>query len=117
MKIPILRNRMKLDNKRLRRARRLYAYLIHKECLRNPDKTFVCAQRALARGLYAKSTSLSHVVFSLVRHFWKLTSDDTKFYYSWHQWLKENDHADWYAVSSRAWKNSKNGKPVLRVVA
>jgi hypothetical protein len=52
---------------KLRRARRLYKYLVAKAIIKNPELSFVLAVKAINAGLYSFNTSLNDVVFSLWR--------------------------------------------------
>lgn len=114
MNIPTVRNSFKYESSKLRRARRLYFRFVFKEVKRNPEIAYICAQRALARGLYAKSTGLNAVVFSIVRGIYKIDCakkglDPRE---NWGIWLNANPHASWHTGTRFA-----VGKPRLRLVA
>lgn len=88
MQIPESRRRLEIAGNKLRRARRLYGFLLREEIIRNPNVVAVCAQRALARGLYAQSTGPQTVMFSLVRYSFRFTKPTER--YEWHEWLRDN---------------------------
>lgn len=115
MRIPVVRERFSNDAAKLRRARRLYAQLVYKELMRNPDMTYVCAQRAIARGLYAPTATMRDVTFSLVRKIYHCDRGKRGMGRDgdWKEWLRTNRHADWYVIPGE----KSHVKPILRVVA
>lgn len=115
MNIPVIRESNSKTSKQLRRARKLYGRLIYREVMRNPEIVFICAQRVIARGLYSPKAGLKDVTFSLIRKIYLCHRSDTGRDIDWHQWLRENETADWFAMGH--YKRIKYSKPVLRLVA
>ena len=117
MDIPIVRDSFNYDSAKLRRARRLYGRLIYREVLKNPDIAFVCAQRAIARGLYSPKTGLQSVCSSIIGYAYK---NDTgyKGYAFWHKWLDEKGIGSiWFKFGKYGDGRVRRGKPVLRLAA
>ena len=115
MKSSKTRKKFNCSNAKLRRARRLYGYLVHKEIFRNPDIVFICAQRAKEAGLYSEKTRTKSIIFSLVRKTYvNLYKGNPKDTFGWHAWMKANKKLEyiWYKELP-----SRNGKPVLRLIA
>lgn len=110
MEIQTARRQFTSDSFRLRRARRLYLSLIYKDVLKSPDLIYICAQRAVARGLYSHKTGYRDVVFLMARGVFKFSCYDGGWCWhrDWHKWKKEN-HVDL--------EKNLIGKPRLRIVA
>ena len=53
------------NSKKLRRARKLYKFLIAPAIFKNPQLVYILAVRAIDAGLYARSNNLTDVVSSL----------------------------------------------------
>jgi len=111
MIIPQARKQLDLSQKKLRRARRLYASLIRHEIKRNPEIVFICAQRAIARGLYSPRASIKDGAFSILRAVYKADKHP-----DWDRWQEENGlQGIWWNMGHR--QRRKMGKPVLRITA
>jgi hypothetical protein len=59
-------------NKKLRRARKLYSYIIFETCIGEPHMVVKAARRAQSAGLYAPSTILSDVIYSIIKYLKKV---------------------------------------------
>lgn len=115
MNISIIRQQFNHNHKRLRRARRLYGFLIREEIKQNPNMAFICAQRAIARGLYSTNTMYSTVVYSMFKHAYNADNAHGNIR-GWGRWLDQyafGSNFQWYKVR----KMMKNDKPVLRLIA
>ena len=112
--IPIIRDSSQRSQKKLRRARRLYGQIIYREALRNPEILYICAQRAISRGLYSPKTGYRDVVFGLCRHVFRVykTKHGRE---NWRYWVEKISHLDWNSMGHK--KRLKYGKPVVRLVA
>lgn len=82
-----------VSGKRLRRARRLYIYLVSKACLADASGETLtrCVDRAIDCGLYAKATYPNDVRWSFLRNFWGFSSSGKK-WGLWHRWISEHRH-------------------------
>ncbi len=66
-----LRESYKNNNRKLRRARRLYGKLISDSVIAHPQLSIVCATRAQDFGMYSDKTEFRSVVFSILRYAYK----------------------------------------------
>lgn len=99
---------------KLRRARKLYIFFIRHEVKRSPDMYWIYAQRAKSRGLYAETTQIKDVCFSLVRGVYKLDHNIAR--QGWFGWQRENEcKAIWNSLSRWSDRRMRNCRPVLRI--
>lgn len=89
------------SSKKLRRARRLYKYLVAKAIIKNPELSFVLGVKAINAGLYSSNTCLKDVVFSLWRGAAK------RFNMVWFDSF-ETHNANWYDAK-RYFKRTESG--------
>jgi len=89
MDISKQRERFRYTNKQLRRARRLYAYLIRNSCEFDELGTChdFCARRAKAAGLYAGSTFHRDIVWSFKRKHWRYHPEFNGYIRGWFDYL------------------------------
>jgi hypothetical protein len=91
-----LRRQFSATNKRLRRARRLYCWLAYRAVFDGTINAnanvklhwrvlYMLAARARTAGLYAPTTSLRDVAFSIASHFHRFDGRP-----GWHQWWGAN---------------------------
>lgn len=74
------------SNKKLIRARRLYAHLVSKSIAAQPETAVALAFRAQEAGLYSRNISVNNICFSLIRHAHKHHGTD-----NWWQWCRDNN--------------------------
>lgn len=104
------------SNKQLRRARRLYIWLVHREFIKNPQMVWVFSQRAKSMGFYYENAPLKDPCFSIVRGVYKIFRNYYGYRKCWSTFMKDhNCTLIWFEMGHR--KKMKYGKPVIRVSA
>jgi len=77
------------SNKKLRRARRLYALFIRNACEFDELGTMheYCARRAKEAGLYAPTTFVRDIAWSFKRKHWKMHPEFCGYWRGWFEYL------------------------------
>jgi len=112
-----------LNNKKLRRARRLYSFICAPTIKDKGDYAIVCAYRAKESGLYAVSTGLGDVTFAMERACFKRFGDksvDRRWNYDWSNWCASRREGEefwsiWEKAKYIARKYSRFGKVKIRL--
>lgn len=76
MKLAVSRRFSNLEGKRLRRARRLYLHLIVDHVQKNKELAMLFAFRGIKAGLWAESTGMKDVTFTIIRASYKKYGKD-----------------------------------------
>lgn len=78
-------------NSNLKRARKLYSYLIFEKCIGDREKVVIAAKRARSAGIYSEKTILADVVRSLLGYMKKLDIATNPEFYKWpRNWIQFN---------------------------
>ena len=80
----------------LRRARHLYAWVIHTDVLEDETGFILerCARRMLECGFYVETRSVRDVRFSILRCMWKIERREGC-RMDWHEWRREYGYDNW----------------------
>lgn len=105
MSISVIRSEFSSSSKKLRRARRLYAYIIFEAVIGDVEALIAAANRALNFGLYSQSTGLLQAVFSLRGYLEKLDLSCNRKYFWDKDWCEHvygiRSYNDWQRAVKR----------------
>ncbi len=98
---------------RLRRARRLYGWIVAPAIEKNPEIVHVCARRAYSAGLYSDKTCLVSIAFSLCRKAYARSEHRDWGGFGWYHWRDHFGVGDIWNQTNKV--KLRNGKPIIKL--